>query len=105
MTWAPLATGEAEKGLPLGLDPVGAFVDLWRTYQTGIRPTSLGAIYGAKNEIDLVDRILSVRSGDRFQQRAADELAFCKIKTLLRGERITVSPELLAIIKQSNLEQ
>jgi len=101
MTRTPLVLGEAEKGCPPHLDPVGEFVDLWRRYKTGIRQTSLGAIYGAKNEIDNVDRILSVRSGDRFQQRVADELAFAKIRTLYRGERITVAPALENIINHS----
>jgi len=101
MTSAPLARGEAEKGFPPNLDPVGEFVEIWRRYETGIRQTSIGAIYGAQHEIDSINRILSVRSGDRLQQRTSDELAFCKIKTLLRGERITVSPQLQYIINQS----
>jgi len=101
MTRAPLAMGEAEKGFPSNLDPVGAFIEMWRSYETGIRQTSIGAIYGAQHEIDSVNRILSVRSGDRIQQRTCDELAFCKIKTLLRGERITVSPKLQYIINLS----
>ncbi len=101
MTSAPLARGEVEKGFPSNLDPVGAFIEMWRSYETGIRQTSIGAIYGAQHEIDSVNRILSVRSGDRIQQRTCDELAFCKIKTLLRGERITVSPKLQYIINQS----
>jgi len=101
MTSVPLAGGEAERRFPPNLDPVGVFIEMWRSYETGIRQTSIGAIYGAQHEIDSVNRILSVRSGDRIQQRTCDELAFCKIKTLLRGERITVSPKLQHIINQS----
>lgn len=101
MTLAPLAVGEAEKGCPLHLDPVCAFVELWRTYSTGIRPTSLGSIYGAKHAVDTVDRLLSARSADNRIQRGIDENAFRTIVALYRGERITVSPTLELIIIKS----
>jgi len=87
---------------PLG--PVEVFLYLWFRYETGIKPTPLGVIYGADHTLDNIRRKLDVRSCDERLQAYHDAQNFWELKRLYRMGFIDAAPEIIAAFKKSDEE-
>lgn len=76
-------------GLVSGLDPLGAFLRKWHRYETGIRPTSIGYIYGAERQIERARRLIDVREVQAQAQDIKDREAWYILTDLWRKGYIT----------------
>jgi len=87
---------------PLG--PVEVFLSLWFRYETGIKATPLGVIYGADHALDNLRRKLDVRSSDERVQAYHDAQNFYEMKRLYRMGYLEAVPEVIAAFNKSDEE-
>lgn len=67
----------------------------WSRYETGIKPTTLGAIYGAHVDLDEFHRKMSVRPGCRRQDEEMQMAAWLRIRHLQREGKIIANPDII----------
>lgn len=67
----------------------------WSKYETGLKPTALGAVYGAQTDLADFHRAMTVRPGCRRQSDDQQKRAWFRIRNLIREGKIVANPEIL----------
>lgn len=79
-----LDCGQAKKAkvLESNVDQLGPFLHKYTHYETGIRPTALGYIYGVQKDLEECRRLLEVSEAHHLLQDVKDRSAFHKLRDL-----------------------